>query len=62
MQIDHRIVISGIFCLTVIYITLIISGNNTTYIGPTIVGAIALSIGIILPNPKIDNKRGVLKW
>jgi uncharacterized membrane protein (DUF485 family) len=62
VNIDYKIVITGIFCLTIIYCVLIFCNHDTQFLGTAIVGAIALSIGIVIPSPKVDNKRGVLIW
>lgn len=61
-EIDHRIVLCGVICLTIIYMTLILSNHDNATISALIVGIIALSIGVIIPSPVINNKTGVLKW
>lgn len=62
IKIDHKIIIVGIASLTAIETIQIIYDHDTTAITSLIVGIIALSIGIIIPSPKIDNKLGVLRW
>jgi hypothetical protein len=62
LEVDYKIVITGILCLTAIYITLAILGRDDSTISSLIIGIIALAIGVIIPSPLIDNKRGVLKW
>jgi len=62
VEIDHKIVITGIICLTIIYISLLYCKENNDVLGTMIVGAIALAIGIVIPTPKVDNNRGVFKW
>lgn len=62
VEIDFKIVITGLICLAIIYVTLIIKGHDDSTIGMMIVGIIALAIGVIIPSPKIDNNRGVLRW
>ena len=62
VEVDFKIVITGIICLTIIYISLIISNHDSEALTMMIVGIIALSIGVIIPSPKIDNNRGMLKW
>jgi hypothetical protein len=49
-KIDWRIVIAGIVGLTAIEITALCNGINGIVLS-TIIGIIALTIGIILPNP-----------
>lgn len=61
-RIDHRIIMTGIICLTIIYIALLVTKNMNGTIGTLIVGMIGLTIGVVLPAPKIDNRRGVLIW
>ena len=61
-EVKASIVITGIGCLTIIYITMILSHEINDIIGTAIISAIALSIGVLIPTPKIDNNRGVLKW
>ena len=62
VEIDHKIIITGIICLTFIYTIMCLSKQNTETLAITIIGVIALAIGVIIPSPKIDNKRGVLIW
>lgn len=62
VEINYRIVICGMICLTIIYIGLLVAGRDDTTIGFLIITALALAMGIVLPSPKIDNKSGVLKW
>ena len=61
-EVKASIVITGIGCLTIIYITMILSHEVNDIIGTAIISAIALSIGVLIPTTKIDNTRGVLKW
>ena len=61
-EVKASIVISGIGCLTVIYLTMMLTHEVNDVIGTAIVSAIALAIGVLIPSPKIDNNRGVLKW
>lgn len=63
VKVDAKIVITGLICLTTIYIVMLINNKVDGTIGATIVGVIAFTIGAIaVPRPKIDNKTGVLKW
>jgi|WetSurMetagenome_2_1015567.scaffolds.fasta_scaffold536443_3 hypothetical protein len=62
VEIDFKIVIVGLMCLTAIYITSIILNHENDTIGLFIVSIIALAIGVIIPSPRIDNKTGVLRW
>lgn len=62
VDVDFKIVITGIISLSAIYMTMIICNHDTEIIGSMIVGAIALAIGVIIPSPKVDNKTGVLRW
>lgn len=62
MKIDHRIIITGIICLTIIYVSLVVYAHDGEFISALIIGIIALCIGVILPSPKINNRRGVLIW
>jgi hypothetical protein len=62
MRVDYRIVITGIICLTAIYICLLLTKNVDGTIGALVVGIIALATGVVLPSPTVDNKRGVLTW
>lgn len=60
--VNYKIIIAGLCALTLIEWMLLFfdaDSQNTTY---TIVGAICLAIGIIIPTPKIDEKKGELKW
>lgn len=61
VKIDSKIILTGIICLTAIYITLAILNKETQVIGAMIVSVIALCVGVIIPTPTI-NKRGMLKW
>lgn len=62
VEVDKQIVMTGVIALTIIFIALLIFGDDNQLIKSSIVGVIALSIGVILPSPKLDNKRGVLIW
>jgi uncharacterized integral membrane protein len=62
VEINYKVVIAGFICLSIIYMTLIICNRESTTIGYMIVSAIALGIGVVIPAPKVDNKKGVLKW
>jgi hypothetical protein len=62
VEVDKQVVMTGVISLTVIFIALLIYGDDNQLIKSSIVGVIALAIGVVLPSPKIDNKRGVLKW
>lgn len=62
MRIDHRIIITGIMALMIIEIVLILCDHDEGALTYVIVAAIGLSIGAIIPGPRIDNKRGVLVW
>ena len=61
-EIPIKIVMCGMICLAIIYLALIISGHDDSAIGYIIVGAIAGAIGFVIPAPKYEDKRGVLKW
>lgn len=61
-EIDFKIVITGLVCLTLTNITLIALGKDTETITTLIVGIVALAIGVVIPSPKIDNNKGVIKW
>lgn len=41
---------------------LLIAEKLNETLGTFIIGMIGLAIGIVIPSPKIDNKRGVLIW
>lgn len=62
VEVDFKIVICGLICLTVILLSLIFLGKDSETISTLIVGIIALAIGVIIPSPTIDNNKGVLKW
>jgi len=62
VEIDFKIVITGIVALAAIYITLVLCDHDTSNIGYVIIGIIAWCIGVMLPSPIINNKTGVLRW
>jgi hypothetical protein len=62
VDVDFKIVLAGFFCLTAIYITLILVDHDSQFIGMSIVSIIALGIGVVIPSPIIDNNKGVLRW
>ena len=62
VEINYKIVICGIICLTIIYIALLLTHNIDGTIGAMIVGVIGLAIGVVIPSPKVDNKTGVMRW
>ena len=49
-KIDYRIVCAGIAALTVIEVCALIKGINGVLLS-SIIGIIALTIGVVLPNP-----------
>jgi len=49
-KIDYRIVCVGLICLTVLEIVALMNGINGTLL-KTVLIAIALAIGITIPNP-----------
>ena len=62
VKVKVSIVLCGIICLTAIYLALLILDRNMQIVGELIIGIIALAIGVVIPTPKIDNKKGELKW
>lgn len=62
VAINYKIVMTGLICLTMIYLGLLLSGHDDSTIGFAIIGTIAMAIGVIIPSPKIDNNSGELKW
>lgn len=62
VEIDKQIVITGIVALAGIYLALILTGQNDQMMGIGIVTIIGLSIGVVIPAPRIDNNKGVLIW
>lgn len=62
VEVKSSIVITGLLCLTAIYIAMLLCKQVDGVIGATIVGAITFAIGAIaVPAPKTD-KQGVLRW
>ena len=49
-QIDWRIIVIGLLCLTVIEICALLRGVDGTILS-AVIGIIGLTIGITLPNP-----------
>lgn len=49
-KVDWRIVIAGLACLTVIEVCALLKGIDGVLL-TTIVGMIALAIGVVIPNP-----------
>lgn len=62
VEINHKIIITGILALSAIQVAMIICDHDTIITTSTIVGAIALAIGVVIPIPKMDNNRGVFIW
>ena len=62
VEINHKIIITGILAFTLIEIILIIFDHDSILLTSSILGAIGLAIGIVIPVPKINNSTGVLKW
>jgi Cu/Ag efflux pump CusA len=62
LQVDKQIVITGILSLAAICLSLIVTKQADNSLNTMVVGAIALAIGVVIPRPKIDNRRGILKW
>lgn len=62
VEVDHKIIIVGLFCLTIIFVALLMADKLSETLGTFIIGMIGLAIGIVVPSPKINNKRGVLIW
>ena len=62
VEIDHKIIITGILSLAARYMCMMICNRENSLIEISIITAIALAIGVVIPSPKIDNSKGVLKW
>ena len=61
VEINFKIVLCGLLCLTGLQITGMIISKDPE-ISPMVLFIIGMSIGVLVPSPKIDNKAGVLKW
>ena len=57
VEINYRVVIVGLLCLTAIFISLIIWDNPSDALKMSIIGVMALAIGVIVPTPPV-NKAG----
>lgn len=62
VEVNHKIIITGVICLTIIETALIFSDKYDSILTTMIIGTIGLAVGVILPTPKVNNKRGVLIW
>lgn len=62
VEIDRRTICTAIICLTIIELGMIINGNASEALSYAIIAVIAMSIGVFIPNPRMDNNRGVLIW
>lgn len=63
VEIDHKIIITSILCLTLIMMIMIIFDHDDTLVTSAIIGAISLMGGVLIKNPfQIDNNKGVLIW
>lgn len=61
VEINYKIIIVGLIAITMLEaISMVINKNSS--INPIVLFIIAMSIGIIIPSPQIDSKRGMLKW
>jgi hypothetical protein len=58
-EINYKIVMCGLICLSAIYISLLIFGRETETIGFMIISIIALAIGVVIPAPAIDKKGNI---
>lgn len=61
LKIHYKIIITGMLCLTAIYLALLLVHEDSQTIGTLIVGIIAMAIGVIIPTPKI-NRKGVIYY
>lgn len=62
VEINYKIVITGILALAAIYMCMMICNRQNSIVEISIITAIALAIGVVIPSPKVDNKSGVLRW
>lgn len=62
VEINHKIIITGILSLAAISITLILCNHDTPLTTNLILAIIGIAIGVVIPVPTINNKTGVLKW
>jgi len=62
VQVDAKIVMCGMICLTIIFLILFSKGGANNALGYGIIGIIGLAMGVMFPSPLVDNKLGVLKW
>lgn len=61
VEVNFKIVIVGLICLSIIQVVSMIISKSPE-ISPMILFIIGMSIGVLVPSPKIDNKTGVLRW
>ena len=62
VKIHYRVVIVGIFCLTIMFVSLLIYTQEQTVLQSLIVGMVGLCVGVIVPTPKVDNRKGWFIW
>ena len=62
IKINYKILVTGMICLTIIFMTLIIYDHDNGFLQYVIIGVISLVMGVIIPTPKVDNRRGLLIW
>lgn len=62
VSVNYKVMIAGIIGLSAIYIALIICDQADTAIGYSIIGVIALITGVVIPQPKVNNKGEMKIW
>lgn len=62
VEVDAKLAIVAVIALAVIYIFLIIYDHDSEVISTMIVGLIGMVVGVLVPSPIVDNRRGVLRW
>lgn len=62
VDINYKIIITAIVSLTIIELVLILCNHDTEAFNYAMIATIGLMAGVVIPMPKINNKRGVLIW
>jgi hypothetical protein len=62
VELNYKIFIVGIIALAVMYMVALFCKVDGQAVLSLLSGLIGIIAGVMIPAPKTDNKKGVLKW
>lgn len=60
VELNHKIFIWGMICLTLMYFACLIAGKDETLIMMLVSSLVSFGVGFVIPSPKNNTKKGTL--